>query len=147
MLELSKLARSFKMLVFLRQFVYPFVRVPLWKFSDIQCVCTLWFCFLPIFWGREFAYIHETSKINTAWLPHKWNKICSQWTMPGDRNSILCWHCVSFTFAWGYWLLFNNFAFYVQCLTVARVSQPSSKVATEIRISQQGPHSHYVLFR
>jgi len=33
------------------------------------------------------------------------------------------------------------FAFYVQCLTAARVSQPSSNVAREIRISQ-GPQSY-----
>jgi len=30
--------------------------------------------------------------------------------LPRDRNSILCWHCVSFTFAWVYCrLLFNSF--------------------------------------
>jgi len=33
------------------------------------------------------------------------------------------------------------FAFYVQCLTVAGVSQPSSNVAREIRISQE-PQSY-----
>jgi len=33
------------------------------------------------------------------------------------------------------------FAFYVQCLTVAGVSQPSSNVAREIRISQ-GPQNY-----
>jgi len=38
------------------------------------------------------------------------------------------------------------FAFYIQCLTVAGVSQPSSNVAREIRISQE-PQSYQVLFR
>jgi len=41
-LELWKLGRSFKMLVFLRHF-YPFVRVPHWKFSEMECVCMLSF--------------------------------------------------------------------------------------------------------
>jgi len=36
------------------------------------------------------------------------------------------------------------FAFYLQCLTVGGVSQPSFKVARKIRISQ-GPQSYYVL--
>jgi len=35
------------------------------------------------------------------------------------------------------------FAFYVQCLTFAGVSQPSSNVAREIRISQE-PQSYQV---
>ena len=44
----------------------------------------------------------------------------------------------TFTFAWGYCrLLFKHFCFYVQCLTVAGVSQPSSNVARETRNSQE----------
>jgi len=39
----------------------------------------------------------------------------------------------------GYYL--RIFAFYVQCLTVTGVSQPSSNVAREIRISQE-PQSY-----
>jgi len=39
----------------------------------------------------------------------------------------------------GYYL--RIFAFYVQCLTVAGFSQPSSNVAREIRISQE-PQSY-----
>jgi len=39
----------------------------------------------------------------------------------------------------GYYL--SNFAFYVQCLTVAGVSQSSPNVAREIRISQE-PQSY-----
>jgi len=44
----------------------------------------------------------------------------------------------------GYYL--RIFAFYVLCLTVAGVSQPSSNVAKDIRISQ-GPQNYLVLFR
>jgi len=44
----------------------------------------------------------ETSTINSVLLSHQWSYVCSQGTMPGDRNSILCSHRVSFTFAWGY---------------------------------------------
>jgi len=62
---------------------------------------------------------------------------------------ILCskLHCVSFKFGWGYCrLLFMNFCgAFVQCLTVAGVSQPSSNVAREIRISQD-PQGYLVLF-
>jgi len=43
------------MLLFVRHFSIIF-RAPLWKFSEMQCVYTLWFYFLPIFWGREFTY-------------------------------------------------------------------------------------------
>jgi len=39
-----------------------------------QCVCTLWCCFLPIFWGREFGYTLETSTINTILLSHQWSE-------------------------------------------------------------------------
>jgi len=47
---------------------------------------------------------------NTVFLSHQWNKVCSQETMPGDRNSTLCSQCVSFMFAWGCCiLLFKNF--------------------------------------
>jgi len=42
--------------------------------------------------------------------------------MSGDRNSIVCSHCVSFAFSWGYCRLLRVFAFYVQCLTIAGVS-------------------------
>jgi len=72
--------------------------------------------------------------------------------MPGDRNSILVCshsHCVSFTFAWGYSRVgyyCSIFAFYVQCLTIAGVSQPSFNVAGEVRISQE-PQSYKVLLR
>jgi len=44
----------------------------------------------------------------------------------------------------GYYL--SIFAFYVQCLTFAEVSQPSSNVAREIRISRE-PQSYLVLCR
>jgi len=109
----------------------------------MQCVCTLWFCFLPILWWREFAYTLETSTINTALLPHQWSKVCTQYTMPGDRNSILSSHCVTFTFGWCYCgLLLRIFAFYVQCLTVAGVSQPSSNVAREFEL-----HKSFKLIR
>jgi len=83
---------------------------------------------------------------NTVVLSYQWSKPCRQETIPGDRNNILCTHCVSFTFAWGYCRLLLVLAFYVQCLTVAGVSQPSSNVAREIRISQ-GPKNQLVLFR
>jgi len=76
--------------------------------EKMQCVCTLWFCFLLIFWRREFAQTLETSTINTVLLSCKWSKICSQQTMPGDRNSMLYSHCVSFTLGY-YKLLFKNF--------------------------------------
>ena len=67
--------------------VYPFFRVPLWKLSEMQCVCTLWFCFLPSS-EEEFAYTLETSTINSALLSHQWSNVCTQYTMPGDRSSI-----------------------------------------------------------
>jgi len=69
--------------------------------------------------------------------------------MPGDRNSIACSyrHIVLALrlpeVTVGYYL--SIFAFYVQCLTVAGVSHPSSNVAREIRISQG--FQSYVLFR
>jgi len=37
---------------------------------------------------EEFAYALETSTINVALLSHQWSKVCTQYTMPGDRNSI-----------------------------------------------------------
>jgi len=77
MLKLLKLGTYFNMLVFIGHFL-SFVRVSLWKFSEMQCVCTLWFCFLPIFWGREFACSLETSTIDAALLSHRWSKVCSQ---------------------------------------------------------------------
>ena len=92
-----------------------------------MCVCTI----LPNFWGREFTKTLETSTINTRLLSHQSSKVCSQETMPGDRNSILRSPCISFTFFWGYCRLLRVFAFYVQCVTVAGVSQPSSNVAKE----------------
>jgi len=62
--------------------------------------------------------------------------------MPGDRNSI-AYSYVHTVLALrlpgvtvGYY-----FCFYVQCLTVARASQPSSNVAREIRNSQE-PQSY-----
>jgi len=74
MLELWKLGRSFKMLLFLRHFL-SFVRVPLWMFSEMECVCMLSFCFLPIFWGIEFACTLETLTINTVLSSHQWSKV------------------------------------------------------------------------
>jgi len=60
--------------------------------------------------GREHPWTLETSSINTTLLSHQWSKVYSQETMPGDRNSILCSHCVNFTFTWGYCrLLFKSF--------------------------------------
>jgi len=44
--------------VFLRNF-YSFVRVFL--ISEMQCVCTLWFCFLPIFCSEEES-LHGRAK-------------------------------------------------------------------------------------
>ena len=42
------IGKSFKMLVtYLSGIFYPFFRVPLWQSSEMQCVCALWFCFLP----------------------------------------------------------------------------------------------------
>jgi len=62
--------------------------------------------------------------------------------MAVDRNSILSSHCVNLTFAWvTVRLLSRVFAFYVQCLTGAGVSQPSFNVVKEFRISQ-GPQSY-----
>jgi len=60
--------------------------------------------------------------------------------MPGDRNNILCSHCIVLVLRLreitvGSYL--RIVAFYVQCLTVAGVSQPSSNVTKEIRISQR----------
>ena len=76
----------------------------------MQCVYAL-ILILAIFWGKEFAYTLETSTINTALLSHQWSTVCTQQTMPSDRNIMLvCSHCVSFMFAWGYCrLLFKHF--------------------------------------
>jgi len=49
--------------------------------------------------------------------------------VPADRNSMPCSHCVSFTFVRDYCVLLIVFAFFVQCLDIAKVSQPSSNVA------------------
>jgi len=37
---------------------------------------------------EEIACTLETSTINTALLSHLWSKVCTQCTMPGDRNSM-----------------------------------------------------------
>jgi len=57
-------------------------------FRNAVCVYAL-VLLLPIFLGREFAYIFESSTINIVLLSHQWSKVCSQDTMPGDRHSIL----------------------------------------------------------
>ena len=61
--------------------------------------------------------------------------------MPGDRNSI-AYSYVHIVLALrlpgvtvGYH--FKHFCFFVQCLTVAGFSQPSSNVAKEVRNSQE----------
>jgi len=41
-------------------------------------------------------FLNLIVNIITVLLSHQWSKVCRQ--LPADRNSILCWHCVSFTF-------------------------------------------------
>ena len=67
-LEVSKLGRSFKCWYFCDIF-YPFVRIPLWKFSEMQCVYAL--ILFRIFWGREFSCTFETLAINTVLFTHQ----------------------------------------------------------------------------
>jgi len=58
--------------------------------------------------------------------------------MPGDRNSMYVHIVLALRLAGvtvSYYL--RIFAFCVECLTVAGVSQPSSNVAKEYRISQE----------
>jgi len=104
MLKLSKLERSLKMMVFLRHFLSVCSCITLKFFRNAVCVYALilFLAYLLIKRVRVTAYALEKSIINAALLSHQWSKVCSQKTMPGDRNSILCSQCLSFTFGWGY---------------------------------------------
>jgi len=82
---------------------------------------------------RQILHCYHTSgakfAVDYAW----WQK---------QDSLLICSYCVSFTFAWGYCtLLLKHFCLYVQCLTVAGVSQPSPNVPREIRNSQE-PQSY-----
>jgi len=58
----------------------------------------------------------ETSTINTILLSPQLSTVCSQETyMPGDRNGMLCSHCVGFTFAWGYCIAYYYKIFCILC--------------------------------
>jgi len=78
---------------------------------------------------EEFAYTLENDKYCIANTPVEQSLHPVDYPWWQKQHSLLvCSYCVSFTFAWGYCrLLFKHFCFYVECLTVAGVSQLSAK--------------------
>jgi len=99
--------------------------------------------FLAIFWGRVCIHswnVNDKYCIAITPVEQSFHPVDYAWWQK-QHSVLICSYCVSFTFAWGHCrLLFKHFCFYVQCLTVAGVSQPepSSNVPREIRNSH-GP--------
>ena len=109
---------------------------PRWRRPWMQCVYAL-VLFLAIFWGRVCIHswnVNDIYYIVITPVEQSFHPVDYAWWQK-QHGLLICSYCVSFTFAWGYCrLLFKHFCFYVQCLTVGGVLQPSSNVAREIEI-------------